>query len=117
MLQKLLGDSKWAERGGRPALQIGLTTFGILALELAFIRWTSSQFRIVAYFNNIILIAAFLGMGLGVALGRRRPGLVHLVAPVLLVLALPLGFADRLDLVHLSFPDHSISLWGAETEG
>ena len=28
MLRKnLLADTKWAERGGRPALQIGLTTF------------------------------------------------------------------------------------------
>jgi len=115
--QNLLGDTKWAERGGRPALQIGLTTFGILALELAFIRWTSSQVRIFAYFNNIVLIAAFLGMGLGVALGRRRPGLVHLVAPALLLLALPFGFSEKLQLVHLSFPDHSISLWGAETDG
>ena len=115
--QNLLADSKWAERGGRPALQIGLTTFGILALELAFIRWTSSQVRIFAYFNNIVLISAFLGMGLGVALGRRRPGLVHLVAPVLLLLAVPLAFSERLHLVHLQFPDHSISLWGAEAEG
>jgi len=113
----LLADSKWAERGGRPALQIGLTTFGILALELAFIRWTSSQVRIFAYFNNIVLIAAFLGMGLGVALGRRRPGLVHLVVPVLLVLAVPLAFSESLNLVHMQFPDHSISLWGAEAEG
>ena len=115
--KNLLADTKWAERGGRPALQIGLTTFGILALELAFIRWTSSQVRIFAYFNNIVLIAAFLGMGLGVALGRRRPGLVHLVAPALLILALPMAFSERLGLVHLSFPDHSVSLWGAETSG
>lgn len=113
--QNLLADTKWAGRGGRAALLIGLTTFGILALELAFIRWTSSQVRIFAYFNNIVLIAAFLGMGLGVALGRRRPGLVHLVAPVLLVLALPLAFSEKLNLVHLTFPDHSISLWGAES--
>ncbi len=115
--KNLLADTKWAERGGRPALQIGLTTFGILALELAFIRWTSSQVRIFAYFNNIVLIAAFLGMGLGVALGRRRPGLVHLVAPVLLLLALPFAFSESLGLVHMQFPDHSISLWGAEAEG
>jgi hypothetical protein len=113
----LLADSKWADRSGRTAVQIGVVTFGILALELAFIRWTSSQVRIFAYFNNIVLIAAFLGMGLGVALGRRRPGLVHLVAPALLLLALPLGFSEQLNLVHLSFPDHSISLWGAETLG
>ena len=72
-LQNLLVDAKWAERGGGTGWKIGLTTFGILALELAFIRWTSSQVRIFAYFNNIVLISAFLGMGLGVAVGRRRP--------------------------------------------
>ena len=36
---------------------------------------------------------------------------------LLLVLALPLGFSEKLNLVHLSFPDHSISLWGAESAG
>lgn len=109
-----LADAAWAERGGPAAWRVGLTTFGILALELALIRWTSSQVRVFAYFNNLVLICAFLGMGLGVALGKRWPGLVHLVLPALLVLALPLVFADELGLVHLQFPDRSIMLWGAD---
>jgi len=108
-------DARWAEPGRSAGLQIGLTTFGILVLELALIRWTSSQIRVFAYFNNIVLIAAFLGMGLGVALGRRWPGLVHLVLPLLLVLAVPLAFSEQLQLVHLRFPDHAITLWGGET--
>ena len=78
-LTKLRPDSRWEERKESPAWLIGLTTFGILALELALIRWSSSQMRVFAYFNNMVLIAAFLGMGLGVAVGRRHPGLVHLV--------------------------------------
>ncbi len=113
-LTKLLMDSRWEERKESPAWLIGLTTFGILALELALIRWSSSQMRVFAYFNNMVLIAAFLGMGLGVAMGRRQPGLVHLVLPALVLLALPLAFSEQLGLVHLEFPDQSISLWGGE---
>ncbi len=109
-----MADARWAKDGRGALVQIGLVTFGILALELALIRWTSSQVRIFAYFNNIVLISAFLGMGLGVALGRRRPGLLHLAMPVLLLLALVFGFSDALGLVHMRFPDNTISLWGAE---
>jgi hypothetical protein len=111
--RSVCADARWAEnRREPPGLLIGLTTFGILALELALIRWTSSQVRVFAYFNNLVLIGAFLGMGLGVALGRRWPGLVHFALPVLLVVALPLAFSERLGLVHLAFPDQTIALWG-----
>jgi hypothetical protein len=106
-------DTRWAEGGGPIRWQIGLTTFGILALELALIRWTSGQVRPFAYFNNIVLIVAFLGMGIGVALGRRLPGLVHFTLPCLLLVAAPLAAAEPLGLVHLAFPDHSVVLWGA----
>ena len=111
--QTILQDGNWAERKISTSWLIGLTTFGILALELGIIRWTSSQVRMFAYFNNVVLIGAFLGMGLGVALGRKYPGLVHLALPALFVLALPLAFAEPLGLVHLSFPDNSVVLWGA----
>lgn len=98
-VKKLLSNGAWGERGGSVAFAIGVTTFGILALELALIRWTSSQIRVFAYFNNIVLICAFLGLGLGAALGRRYPGLLHLALPTLLVLAMPLAFAEPLGLV------------------
>ncbi len=111
-LRAILSDTSWAGRPEAGPRLIALTTFGILALELALIRWTSSQVRVFAYFNNVVLIGAFLGMGLGVALGRRWPGLVHLVLPLLLLVAAPLALAEPLGLVHLTFPDHTISLWG-----
>jgi hypothetical protein len=99
------------------ALRIGLATFAILALELALIRWTSCQIRLFAYFNNLVLITAFLGMGLGLALGRRRPWLVHTALPILAVLSVPLAFSEQLGLVHLPFPDTSVHIWGAEAAG
>jgi hypothetical protein len=94
---------------------VALATFGILALELALIRWMSGQIRLFKYFNNLILIGCFLGMGLGLAVARRRPGLVHLVLPTLLALSVPLALADTLGIAALPFPDPSVYLWGAET--
>ena len=47
------------------AAAVFLLTFTILTLELTLIRWVASQVRIVAYFPNLVLIAAFFGMGLG----------------------------------------------------
>jgi len=97
------------------ALRLGLATFAILALELALIRWMSHQVRIFAYLNNVLLMASFLGMGLGVAIGRRRPRLIHFVLPSLVVLAAILTFSAQLHLLRIAFPDPTLSIWGAET--
>jgi spermidine synthase len=100
---------------GSNGFQLGLCSFGVLALELGVIRWISGQIRIVAYFSNLILLGAFLGMGLGIALGRRRPGLIHWALPALSVFSAILAFSDELNLMHIRFPDPSLSLWGGET--
>lgn len=94
------------------ALRLGAATCGLLILELATIRWVGAQVRLFGFFPNIILIASFLGMGLGVGLGRRRPQLVHLALPWLLVLLLVLTSAGPLGLTTLSFPDPSLFMWG-----
>jgi spermidine synthase len=95
-------------------LPIAVGTFGVLALELGLIRWFSGQIRIFAYLTNVILISAFLGMGLGLLVGPRRPGLRHLTLPLLALLCLPVAWSDRLHIAQMTFPDPSIHLWGAE---
>ena len=98
----------------REKLLLASATFAILALELTLIRWMSQQIRVFAYLSNVLLMAAFLGMGLGVAAGKRWPRLVHATLPLLLGLSIILCYAENLGLTFLSFPDLSIALWGAE---
>jgi hypothetical protein len=111
------GAGKFEERlgSGSVRFRLALCTFAILGLEIALIRWISGQIRIFAYFANLVLLAAFLGMGLGLAIGRKRPFLVRAALPMLAVLSAILAFSGELHLMRIRFPDPSILLWGAET--
>ncbi|GMR11951.1 MAG: hypothetical protein BMS9Abin29_0137 [Gemmatimonadota bacterium] len=53
-------------------LELVLVSFLVLVQELVLIRWLPAQVRVVAYFPNLILISAFLGLGIGALQGRRR---------------------------------------------
>jgi SAM-dependent methyltransferase len=52
-------------------IRLFLISFLSLYFELLLIRWLPTQIRILAYFNNVILISCILGMGLGVLLASR----------------------------------------------
>jgi hypothetical protein len=47
-------------------------SFLSLFLELALIRWTSSNIFYLGYFTNFVLLASFLGIGIGFLLARRK---------------------------------------------
>ncbi|HSB87522.1 MAG TPA: hypothetical protein VLD86_14520, partial [Ilumatobacteraceae bacterium] len=77
----------------RDAGRLVLISFLSLYLELTFIRWAPIQVRLLAYFSNYVLIAALLGLGLGMMLAERRRRLLvafplALVAMVVAVLIL-----------------------------
>ena len=98
----------------KPGMQMLLVTFAILVFELALIRWVGTQVRIAAYFSNLVLIAAFLGMGLGVALGQKNPELFKHTFTALALLVAVLSLAEPCGFTNLRFPDPAISLWGSE---
>ena len=57
----------------RIAVEILAVSFVVLFQELALIRWLPGQVRVLAYFPNLILISAFLGLGIGcLRAGRMR---------------------------------------------
>ena len=74
-----------------------------LFTELALIRWAGAHFVYLAYFANFILLACFLGIGLGFLSTRRRWDLLPR-APVVLV--------GVLLMVHVLRPEISLDVGG-----
>src|SRR2546430_13377692 len=52
--------------------RIFLVSFSMLFFELLCIRWITSYVRYLSYFNNFVLFASFLGIGLGMLTARRK---------------------------------------------
>jgi len=76
-------------------LTLFLSSFLVLFLEIALIRWMPAYVRLLAYFSNFILLATFLGGGLGCLLARRRHPLLVWFPLVQLIVILAV---DRLRL-------------------
>lgn len=72
-----------ADLGGYRTTGLILSSVLSLFLELLLIRWISSEIRIFAYFKNFVLIACFLGFGVGCYLCRRTIPMLALIAPLL----------------------------------
>jgi len=53
-----------------------LGSFLVLFLEVALIRWMPAYIRLLSYFSNFILLASFLGIGIGCLLAKSRVRLV-----------------------------------------
>jgi hypothetical protein len=53
-----------------------VSSFLVLFLEIALIRWMPAYVRLLAYFSNFILLATFLGGGIGCLLANRRRSLI-----------------------------------------
>ncbi|MDP8904622.1 MAG: spermidine synthase [Chloroflexota bacterium] len=63
--------ASWPPFLARNDVRLFLTSFAILYVELLLIRWIPSNVRYIGFFSNFLLIASFLGIGLGILLGRR----------------------------------------------
>ena len=81
--------------GIRP--RIFLASFTLLFFELLCIRWIPAYVRYLSYFTNFILLASFLGMGLGI-LAARRPGLRFPSFPLMVLLLTAVVALNRFEL-------------------
>jgi len=69
----------------RTFLPIFTVSFALLFLEIALIRWLSTEVRIFAYLSNLVLLACFVGMGAGCYFSNRQSR--HLmILPLLTIL-------------------------------
>src|SRR6266536_1089343 len=81
-----------------PTVQLFLTSFTLLFVELILIRWIPSLVTYVGFFSNFLLMASFLGIGLGILLGRRGGALVASPFPVLLLATMALVTSAQLNV-------------------
>lgn len=80
-----------------PRVRIFLISFTMLFFELLCIRWIPSYVRFLSYFNNFVLLASFLGIGLGMLTARRERFWFPPFPLMLLVLAIVVAL-NRFDL-------------------
>ncbi len=72
-----VGGCEWTEEKlqatskVRIRLNLFLVSFLILFFELGCIRWVPAHVRYLSYFMNFVLLAVFLGMGVGILAGQR----------------------------------------------
>src|SRR5713101_3490327 len=72
--------------GGFRFSSLALISLMSLFLELLLIRWITSEIRVFAYFKSLVLIACFLGFGLGCYLTRRKIRVAYTLAPLLVMI-------------------------------
>ncbi|MFH1537462.1 MAG: hypothetical protein ABIH66_00790 [bacterium] len=92
------------------ALDLFLISFLMLFMELALIRWIPAYIRLLGYFSNFILLACFLGIGLGCIMSKHRSHLLSLTPVVIALIVaatIALYMTDVLDLLSFSAGDVS----------
>ncbi len=82
----------------RKDFQLFLTSFLALYAELLCIRWMPAHVRFLSYFTNFILLASFLGLGVGILSVRRRLPLGPRTFPLILLFAAILIAASKFEL-------------------
>lgn len=91
-----------------------------LFLELLMIRWISAEITIFSYFKNFVLIACFLGFGLGAHLSRQPVNLLAMFGPLTyfaLLVKMPWQALRDLiqQLTYLLGATTEVDVWGVPT--
>jgi hypothetical protein len=100
-----------------PAIRLFLTATSLLFVELLLIRWIPANVIYVGFFRNFLLMASFLGIGLGILWGRD-PRRIPISPFGPLLLALVLLVTQVQVAIHLDTSDEIFALGsshGADT--
>jgi hypothetical protein len=100
------------ERAAAPSrVRLVALSFLMLLVELALIRWSASENVRLAYLTNFVLLASFLGIGLGFLRAGARRDLFGW-SPVALAVLVAFVLAFPVRLVALSGPDQLQARFG-----
>jgi predicted membrane-bound spermidine synthase len=81
-----------------PGVRLVLTSATLLFVELVLLRWIPANVTYIGFFSNFLLMASFLGIGVGILLGRRLAHVEWSPFPVLLLLVVGLILGAKLDV-------------------
>jgi spermidine synthase len=87
------------------ALRLACYSALILFFELAFIRYTSAHVRVFSFYQNFVLIATFLGMGVGLLRADATRWLKWIGVPMLVGLVGLVAFFSRASIAPPPAPD------------
>jgi hypothetical protein len=86
------------QQSDRAVLRLAAYTLLILFFELALIRYTAAYVRVFAFYSNFVLIAAFLGMGVGLLRADAVHRVKWLAVPVTLLLFGAVRYLSRVPI-------------------
>jgi hypothetical protein len=95
----------------RVKVRLVALSFLMLFLELALIRWTGSNNIHLAYLTNFVLLASFLGIGIGFLRVRSGPDL-FVWTPIALALLVTFVLSFPVTLSALEGPNQLKGAWG-----
>ena len=75
---------------------------------MAAIRWLNASVSVLMYFNNLILISCFFGLGLGCLLAARHIDLIRYAAPALLLMVVSIVLLEGLFGFNISYTEDVI---------
>lgn len=79
-------------------VRLFLTSATLLFVELLLIRWVPANVRYIGFFSNFLLMASFLGIGLGILLGRRGARWSLVAFPILLLVVVGVVIRKQLNV-------------------
>jgi hypothetical protein len=82
----------------RNGVRLLLTSSTLLFVELLMIRWVPANVRYVGFFSNFLLMASFLGIGLGILLGRKGARWSLVAFPLLLLIVVAIVVRSQLNV-------------------
>jgi len=86
-----------------PGVRLVLTSGTLLFVELVLLRWIPANVTYIGFFSNFLLMGSFLGIGVGILLGRRFGNLAWSPFPGLLLLVVGFILGAKLDVqIHAS---------------
>jgi spermidine synthase len=104
----LVAEPSATENPKTIALRVAAFSGLILFFELAFIRYTSAYVRVFGFYQNFVLLATFLGMGVGLMRARSAGALKWVGVPALLAMVGAIYYFSRAAIAVPATPDEYV---------